>query len=176
MCCQLSPFPSCDLRDPGWGGILGFRNVDCFFRTFGWPLQDAILIHQEQLTVQLPWFVGVLFLFAVLFGLFVLVVLCFWFGCFPVLCGVYCNLDSWMDCVKVRTRSLLQPSQATALHASHNSFSTSTNLWNDLAKAMKASDGKKKSPFPSSNAAIAMEYHPGNIYQSVATPRYSGTP
>ena len=48
-----------------------------------------------------------------------------------------------MDYVKVHTRSLLQPSQATALHASHNSFSASTNLWNDLAKAMKASDGKK---------------------------------
>ena len=49
-----------------------------------------------------------------------------------------------MHCVKVRTRSLLQPSQATALHASHNSFPASTNVWNDLAKAMKASDGKKK--------------------------------
>ena len=48
-----------------------------------------------------------------------------------------------MDYVKVRTRSLLQPSQATALHASHNSFPASTNLWNDLAKDMKASDGKK---------------------------------
>ena len=48
-----------------------------------------------------------------------------------------------MGYVKVHTCSLLQPSQATALHASHNSFSASTNLWNDLAKAMKASDGKK---------------------------------
>ena len=28
-------------------------------------------------------------------------------------------------------------------------------------------------PFPSSNAAIAMQHHPGNIHQSVATPRYS---
>ena len=54
------------------------------------------------------------------------------------------HLDSWLDYVKVRTHSLLQPSQATALHASHNSFSESTNLWNDLAEAMKASDGKKK--------------------------------
>ena len=26
---------------------------------------------------------------------------------------------------------------------------------------------------PSSNAAIAMQHHPGNIHQSVATPRYS---
>ena len=26
------------------------------------------------------------------------------------------------------------------------------------------------SPFPSSNAAIAMQHHPGNIHQSVATP------
>ena len=25
--------------------------------------------------------------------------------------------------------------------------------------------------FPSSNAAIAMQHHPGNIHQSVATPR-----
>ena len=49
-----------------------------------------------------------------------------------------------MDYVKVHTRSLLQPSQATALHASHNSFSASTNLWNDLAKAMKASAEKKR--------------------------------
>ena len=32
------------------------------------------------------------------------------------------------------------------------------------------------SPFPSSNAAIAMQHHPGNIHQSVATPRYSATP
>ena len=31
-------------------------------------------------------------------------------------------------------------------------------------------------PFPSSNAAIAMQHHPGNIHQSVATPRYSATP
>ena len=29
---------------------------------------------------------------------------------------------------------------------------------------------------PSSNAAIAMQHHPGNIHQSVATPRYSATP
>ena len=51
-----------------------------------------------------------------------------------------------MDYVKVRTRSLLQPSEATALHAlhvSHNSCPASTNLWNDLAKAIKALDGKK---------------------------------
>ena len=27
-----------------------------------------------------------------------------------------------------------------------------------------------------SNAAIAMQHHPGNIHQSVATPRYSATP
>ena len=26
------------------------------------------------------------------------------------------------------------------------------------------------SPFPCSNAAIAMQHHPGNIHQSVATP------
>ena len=32
------------------------------------------------------------------------------------------------------------------------------------------------SPFPSSNATIAMQHHPGNIHQSVATPRYSATP
>ena len=32
------------------------------------------------------------------------------------------------------------------------------------------------SPFPSSNAAIAMQHHPGNIHQSVATTRYSATP
>ena len=32
------------------------------------------------------------------------------------------------------------------------------------------------SPFPSSNAAIAMQHHPGNIHQSVATPRYSAAP
>ena len=48
---------------------------------------------------------------------------------------VFTALDSWMDCLQVRTRSLLWPSQATALHASHNSFSASTNFWNDLAKA-----------------------------------------
>ena len=28
----------------------------------------------------------------------------------------------------------------------------------------------------SSNAAIAMQHHPGNIHQSVAIPRYSATP
>ena len=32
------------------------------------------------------------------------------------------------------------------------------------------------SPFPSSNAAIAMQHHRGNIHQSVASPRYSATP
>ena len=32
------------------------------------------------------------------------------------------------------------------------------------------------SPFPGSNAAIAMQHHPGNIHQSFATPRYSATP
>ena len=32
------------------------------------------------------------------------------------------------------------------------------------------------SPFPSSNAAIAMQHNPGNIHQSVATPRYSASP
>ena len=30
--------------------------------------------------------------------------------------------------------------------------------------------------FPGSNAAIAMQHHPGNIHQSVATPRCSATP
>ena len=30
--------------------------------------------------------------------------------------------------------------------------------------------------FPSSNAAIAMQHHPGHIHQSVPTPRYSATP
>ena len=32
------------------------------------------------------------------------------------------------------------------------------------------------SPFPSSNAAIAMQHQIGNIHQSVATPRFSATP
>ena len=32
------------------------------------------------------------------------------------------------------------------------------------------------SPFPSSNAAIAMQHHPCNINQSVATPCYSASP
>ena len=32
------------------------------------------------------------------------------------------------------------------------------------------------SPFPSSNAAIAMQHHPGNIHQSVAAPHFSATP
>ena len=68
----------------------------------------------------------------------------FGFAWFPVFVFCLLHLDSGMDCVQVRTRSLLQPSQATALHASHNSFPASTNLWNDLAKAMKASDEKKK--------------------------------
>ena len=84
---------------------------------------------------------GVL-LFCVVFG-----GLCFGFGWFPVFVCCLLQLDSWMDYVKVRTRSLLQSSYATALHASHNSFSASTNLWNDLAKAIKASDGKNNTAF-----------------------------
>ena len=62
-----------------------------------------------------------------------------------VFCGLcFCFvLDSLMDYVKVHTRSLLQPSQSTALHASYNYFPASTNLGNDLAKATKASDRKK---------------------------------
>ena len=41
---------------------------------------------------------------------------------------------------------------------------------------LKAHMWYQLSPFPSSNAAIAMQQHPGNIHQSVATPRYSATP
>ena len=41
---------------------------------------------------------------------------------------------------------------------------------------LKAHMWYQLSPFPSSNAAIAMQHHPGNIHQSVATPRYSATP
>ena len=36
---------------------------------------------------------------------------------------------------------------------------------------LKAHMWYQLSPFPSSNAAIAMQHHPGNIHQSVATPR-----
>ena len=39
--------------------------------------------------------------------------------------------------------------------------------------SLKAHIWYQLSPFPSSNAAIAMQHHPGNIHQSVATPRYS---
>ena len=35
---------------------------------------------------------------------------------------------------------------------------------------LKAHMWHQLSPFPSSNAAIAMQHHPGNIHQSVATP------
>ena len=42
--------------------------------------------------------------------------------------------------------------------------------------SLKAHIWYQLSPFPSSNAAIAMQHHPGNIHQSVATPRYSATP
>ena len=41
---------------------------------------------------------------------------------------------------------------------------------------LKAHMWYQLSPFPSSNAAIAMQHHPSNIHQSVATPRYSATP
>ena len=41
---------------------------------------------------------------------------------------------------------------------------------------LKAHMWYQLSPFPSSNAAIAMQHHPCNIHQSVATPRYSATP
>ena len=41
---------------------------------------------------------------------------------------------------------------------------------------LKAHMWHQLSPFPSSNAAIAMQHHPCNIHQSVATPRYSATP
>ena len=41
---------------------------------------------------------------------------------------------------------------------------------------LKAHMWYQLSPFPRSNAAIAMQHHPGNIHQSVATPRYSATP
>ena len=41
---------------------------------------------------------------------------------------------------------------------------------------LKAHMWYQLSPFPSSNAAIAMQHHPGNIHQSFATPRYSATP
>ena len=41
---------------------------------------------------------------------------------------------------------------------------------------LKAHMWYQLSPFLSSNAAIAMQHHPGNIHQSVATPRYSATP
>ena len=41
---------------------------------------------------------------------------------------------------------------------------------------LKAHMWYQLSPFPSSHAAIAMQHHPGNIHQSVATPRYSATP
>ena len=41
---------------------------------------------------------------------------------------------------------------------------------------LKAHMWYQLSPFLSSNAAIAMQHHPGNNHQSVATPRYSATP
>ena len=41
---------------------------------------------------------------------------------------------------------------------------------------LKAHMWYQLSPFSRSNAAIAMQHHPGNIHQSVATPRYSATP
>ena len=45
-----------------------------------------------------------------------------------------------------------------------------------VCSILKAHMWYQLSPFPSSNAAIAMQQHPGNIHQSVATPRYSATP
>ena len=50
-------------------------------------------------------------------------------------------------------------------------FTFRPQKWN-----LKAHMWYQLSPFPSSNAAIAMQHHPGNIHQSVATPRYSATP
>ena len=65
---------------------------------------------------------------------------CWYFGS----CFWWClvHLDRWMDYVKVRTGSLLQPSQATALHVFTIHF-RQVQTWNDLAKAIEASDGKK---------------------------------
>ena len=66
----------------------------------------------------------------------------FWLvSCFCVLFAAIRQLDGL--CKGPHSLSFAAFS-ATAWHASHNSFSASTNLWNDLAKAMKASDGKKK--------------------------------
>ena len=81
------------------GGILGFRNVDCCFRTFGWPscfvvwsllfqmartddsTQDAILIHQSTSLSYCPglWACG---FFGLLFSCF-----CFWLPCAFVFVG-----------------------------------------------------------------------------------------
>ena len=150
----------CDLRDPGWGdpgfpqrGLL-LPHLDghlCRFAVFvwffRWPAQIIAhkMLSNSSRAPHCPTalvFGCVVFCF-VCFCCFVCG-LCFW--CFLVssFCGLPVQLDSSMDYVKVRTRSLLQPSQATAEHVSHNSFPANTNLWNDLAKAMKASDGKKK--------------------------------
>ena len=62
--------------------------------------------------------------------LFFLVLFCFWF------------LDSLLDCVEVLLLSFVVI-QCDDLACFHNSFMARTNLCYDLAKATKASDGKK---------------------------------
>ena len=61
--------------------------------------------------------------------------------------------------------------QRRLAHAKPDFNWLSAQKWN-----LKAHMWYQLSPFPSSNAAIAMQHHPGNIHQSVATPRYSATP
>ena len=71
--------------------------------------------------------------------------------------------------------------RASGKYSMHREEARTCEAWFQLTFGpqkwnLKAHMWYQLSPFPSSNAAIAMQHHPGNIHKSVATPRYSATP
>ena len=163
MTCHTLTATCCDLRDPDWGdprfpqcvlllihppmAILFGRCLICIssMAFAGDSTQAAIGIKLKSRMLSIcPVFVR--FLFLCLFCLFsflvLLVVFCF-LSWFPVFAMCLRHLDSSMDYVQVRYALFCCALTETFLHESTNSFPASTNLWNDLAKAMKALDGKK---------------------------------
>ena len=89
----------------------------------------------------------------------------------------------WVGASQATAPTFLQPEQnASALAASQCSLrfeateeARTCEAWFQVTFRpqkwnLKAHMWHQLSPFPSSNAAIAMQHHPGNIHQSVATP------
>ena len=69
--------------------------------------------------------------------------LCLCFVCCFLLLFCFAYMDSYMDCVKVRLLSFVAI-QCDGLACFSQFIIARTNLCYDLAKATKASDGKKK--------------------------------